>query len=179
MLNFLETRELLIENPRFPCYLWNVSGKWKSLDELRPLVTEAKAHAKVVVFTNGCFDLLHRGHVYLLRKARALGDLLIVGVNSDASVKALKGASRPILSEIDRVELIAAMEMVDYVLLFEELDPYNVIAVLQPNVLVKGGDWTSDRIVGADVVQAAGGKVAVIPYVKGYSTTEIIEKVRS
>jgi D-beta-D-heptose 7-phosphate kinase/D-beta-D-heptose 1-phosphate adenosyltransferase len=156
-----------------------VSGKLKSLDELQALVAEARANGKVVVFTNGCFDLLHRGHVHLLREAKALGNLLIVGINSDASVKALKGESRPILSETDRIELIAAMEMVDYVVLFGELDPYNVISALRPSILVKGGDWSPDRIIGADVVQAAGGKVAVIPYVKGYSTTEIIDRVRS
>jgi D-beta-D-heptose 7-phosphate kinase/D-beta-D-heptose 1-phosphate adenosyltransferase len=156
-----------------------VSGKLKSLDELQALVAEARANGKVVVFTNGCFDLLHRGHVHLLREAKALGNLLIVGINSDASVKALKGESRPILSETDRIELIAAMEMVDYVVLFGELDPYNVISALRPSILVKGGDWSPDRIIGADVVQAAGGKVAVIPYVKGYSTTAIIDKVRS
>jgi len=156
-----------------------VSGKLRSLDELQALVAEARANGKVVVFTNGCFDLLHRGHVHLLREAKALGNLLIVGINSDASVKALKGESRPILPETDRIELIAAMEMVDYVLLFAELDPYDVISALKPSILVKGGDWSPDRIIGADVVQAAGGKVTVIPYVKGFSTTEIIDKVRS
>jgi D-beta-D-heptose 7-phosphate kinase/D-beta-D-heptose 1-phosphate adenosyltransferase len=156
-----------------------VSGKLKSLDELRGIVAQAKANGKIVVFTNGCFDLLHRGHVLLLRQAKALGDLLIVGLNSDASVKALKGASRPILPETDRIELIAAMEMVDYVVLFAEADPHRVISVLRPAVLVKGGDWSPDRIIGADVVEAEGGKVTVIPYVKGFSTTEIIDKVRS
>jgi len=146
---------------------------------LHGIVAQAKASGKVVVFTNGCFDLLHRGHVLLLRQAKALGDLLIVGLNSDASVKALKGASRPVLPETDRIELIAAMEMVDYVVVFAEPDPHHVISVLRPGVLVKGGDWSPDRIVGADVVEAEGGKVAVIPYIKGFSTTEIIDKVRS
>ncbi|MGB7950674.1 MAG: D-glycero-beta-D-manno-heptose 1-phosphate adenylyltransferase, partial [Candidatus Binatia bacterium] len=158
---------------------WNVSGKLKSLDELQALVAEARANGKVVVFTNGCFDLLHRGHVHLLREAKALGNVLIVGINSDASVQALKGKSRPILSETDRIELIAAMEMVDYVVIFTEPDPLHVISVLRPDILVKGGDWSPDRIIGADVVEAEGGKVAVIPYVKGFSTTEIIDKVRS
>jgi D-beta-D-heptose 7-phosphate kinase/D-beta-D-heptose 1-phosphate adenosyltransferase len=143
------------------------------------LVAEARANGKVVVFTNGCFDLLHRGHVHLLREAKALGNLLIVGINSDVSVQALKGKSRPILSETDRIELIAAMEMVDYVVMFTEPDPLHVISVLRPDILVKGGDWSPERIIGADVVEAEGGKVAVIPYVKGFSTTEIIDKVRS
>jgi D-beta-D-heptose 7-phosphate kinase/D-beta-D-heptose 1-phosphate adenosyltransferase len=156
-----------------------VSGKLKSLDELQALVAEARANGKVVVFTNGCFDLLHRGHVHLLREAKALGNLLIVGINSDVSVQALKGKSRPILSETDRIELIAAMEMVDYVVMFTEPDPLHVISVLRPDILVKGCDWSPERIIGADVVEAEGGKVAVIPYVKGFSTTEIIDKVRS
>jgi rfaE bifunctional protein nucleotidyltransferase chain/domain len=157
----------------------DVSGKLKSLDELRSIVAEAKAKNKVVVFTNGCFDLLHRGHVHLLREAKALGDLLIVALNSDASVKAIKGSARPILPETDRVELIAAMEMVDYVVLFEEPDPYNIIAALRPKVLVKGADWPSEEIIGADIVREDGGEIVVLPYLKGFSTTAIIEKIRS
>lgn len=154
-------------------------GKLKSIDELRTIIAEAKAKGQVVVFTNGCFDLLHRGHVYLLREAKALGDLLIVAINNDISVKAIKGPARPILPETDRVELIAAMEMVDYVVLFGEPDPYNTIVALRPKILVKGGDWTSEEIIGADVVRGDGGEVVVLPYLKGLSTTEIIEKVRS
>jgi D-beta-D-heptose 7-phosphate kinase/D-beta-D-heptose 1-phosphate adenosyltransferase len=156
-----------------------VSGKLKSLDELRSIVAEAKAKDRIVVFTNGCFDLLHRGHVHLLREAKALGDLLIVALNSDASVKTIKGSARPILPQTDRVELIAAMEMVDYVVLFEEPDPYNIIAALRPTVLVKGADWPSEEIIGADIVREAGGKIVVLPYLKGFSTTAIIEKIRS
>ena len=157
----------------------DVSVKLKSIDELRTIIAEAKAKGQVVVFTNGCFDLLHRGHVHLLRQAKALGDLLIVAINSDTSVKAIKGPARPILPETDRVELIAAMEMVDYVVLFEEPDPYNTIAALRPKVLVKGADWTSEEIIGADIVRRDGGEIVVLPYLKGFSTTEIIEKVRS
>ena len=157
----------------------NVADKVKSLDELKALTAAARTNGKIVVFTNGCFDLLHRGHIYLLREAKALGDLLVVGINSDQSVKAIKGPTRPILAETDRVELIAAMEMVDYVVLFEEPDPYNTIAALRPKVLVKGGDWTSEEIIGADIVRRDGGEVVVLPYLKGFSTTEIIEKVRS
>jgi rfaE bifunctional protein nucleotidyltransferase chain/domain len=155
-----------------------VSGKVKSLDELKRIADQARRDGKTVVLTNGCFDLLHRGHVHILREAKALGDILIVAINSDRSVKAIKGPSRPVLSQSDRTELLAAMEMVDYVALFDEPDPYDLIAAVRPNVLVKGGDWGSDQIVGADIVKRNGGKVAVIPYLKGFSTTEIIERIR-
>ena len=155
-----------------------MSGKVKSLDELKRIADQARRDGKTVVLTNGCFDLLHRGHVHILREAKALGDILIVAINSDRSVKAIKGPSRPVLSQSDRTELLAAMEMVDYVALFDEPDPYDLIAAVRPNVLVKGGDWGSDQIVGADIVKRNGGKVAVIPYLKGFSTTEIIERIR-
>lgn len=131
-----------------------------------------------MVFTNGCFDLMHRGHLHLLREAKKLGDLLIVGMNSDRSVKKIKGPGRPILPAEERAELLAALEMVDYVTLFDEPDPYAVIKELRPNVLVKGGDWGKEGIVGTEIVEEDGGKVAVIPYLEGYSTTEIIQKIR-
>jgi rfaE bifunctional protein nucleotidyltransferase chain/domain len=156
-----------------------VREKLKSLDELAAIAAAARAKGQTVVFTNGCFDLLHRGHVHILRQAKAAGDLLIVGVNSDRSVKSIKAQQRPILPETDRVELIAAMEMVDYVILFDDPDPYKLIAAIKPQVLAKGGDWSSDKIIGADIVEAAGGRVAVIPYLKGFSTTEIIERIRN
>jgi rfaE bifunctional protein nucleotidyltransferase chain/domain len=156
----------------------NVSDKRKNLDELRDIVASAKNSRKKVVFTNGCFDVLHRGHVHLLREAKACGDLLIVAVNSDRSVRAIKGAGRPVLSETDRVELIAAMEMVDYVVLFDESDPFNLIKALKPDVLAKGGDWGPDGVIGADFVRQNGGKVEIIPYLKGFSTTAIIERMR-
>lgn len=178
-MNFLETQELPIENPSFSCYPLNVSDKVKSLDELKTLTALARTNGKIVVLTNGCFDLLHRGHVHLLRNAKALGDMLVVAINSDPSVKLIKGPTRPILSESDRLQLIASMEMVDYVLLFDEPDPYNIISILRPNILVKGGDWPAEEVVGGDIVQANGGKVVVIPYLKGFSTTEIIAKIRS
>jgi rfaE bifunctional protein nucleotidyltransferase chain/domain len=150
----------------------------KSLDELRSIAVQARRDGKAIVFTNGCFDLLHRGHVHVLREAKALGDILIVAINSDRSVKEIKGPKRPVLPESDRAELVAAMEMVDYVALFDEPDPYKMIAAIRPNVLVKGGDWGAEEVVGADIVQRDGGKVAVIPYLKGFSTTEIIERIR-
>jgi D-beta-D-heptose 7-phosphate kinase/D-beta-D-heptose 1-phosphate adenosyltransferase len=156
-----------------------VREKLKSLDELAAIAAAARAKGQTVVFTNGCFDLLHRGHVHILRQAKAAGDLLIVGVNSDRSVKSIKAQQRPILPETDRVELIAAMEMVDYVILFDDPDPHKLIAAIKPQVLAKGGDWSSDKIIGADIVEAAGGRVVVIPYLKGFSTTEIIERIRN
>ena len=132
-----------------------------------------------MVFTNGCFDLLHRGHVHTLRRAKAAGDVLIVAINSDRSVKSIKAPQRPILPETDRVELIAAMEMVDYVILFDEPDPYKLIAAIKPQVLAKGGDWSSEKIIGAEIVEAAGGRVEVIPYLEGFSTTKIIERIKN
>ena len=152
--------------------------KLKSRDEIACLAEQARQDGKTLVFTNGCFDLLHRGHVHVLRQARASGDLLIVGINSDRSVRSIKGATRPILPEIDRVELIAAMEMVDYVVLFDEPDPYQLIAVIKPRVLAKGGDWGGEKIIGADIVERDGGRVTVIPYLKGHSTTALIERIR-
>jgi len=155
-----------------------VSGKLKSIEELKAIVAQAKGGGKKVVFTNGCFDLLHRGHLHTLRQAKACGDVLIVAVNSDHSVQGLKGAGRPIFPESDRVELIAALEVVDYVVLFDEPDPYHLITAVAPDVLAKGGDWNAEKIIGADIVERRGGKVAVIPYLKGFSTTEIIERIR-
>ena len=156
-----------------------MTEKLKSLSELTAIAAQARAKGQIVVFTNGCFDLLHRGHVHTLRQAKATGDMLIVAVNSDRSVRTIKTPQRPILPETDRLELIAAMEMVDYVILFDEPDPYNLIAAIKPQVLAKGGDWSSDNIIGADIVEAAGGRVVVIPYLKGFSTTEIIERIRN
>ncbi|HLN83693.1 MAG TPA: D-glycero-beta-D-manno-heptose 1-phosphate adenylyltransferase [Candidatus Binatia bacterium] len=155
-----------------------VPAKYKSVDELSAMSAQARKAGRVVVFTNGCFDLVHRGHIYLLRQAKALGDILIVGLNSDVSVKTIKGPDRPIMPEADRIELIAALEMVDYVVVYSEPDPYQIIAAIKPNVLVKGGDWSADEIVGADVVEQNGGRVAVVPYLPGFSTTQIIERIR-
>jgi len=155
-----------------------VPAKYKSVDELSAMSAQARKAGRVVVFTNGCFDLVHRGHIHLLRQAKALGDLLIVGLNSDVSVKTIKGPDRPIMPEADRIELIAALEMVDYVVAYDEPDPYRVIAAIQPNVLVKGGDWTPDKIIGRETVEARGGTVKTIPLVPGVSTTAIVEKIK-
>jgi len=154
-----------------------VQGKIRGLEELKAIVSSAKAEGKKVVFTNGCFDLLHRGHVYLLREAKKLGDLLIVAINSDISVKKIKGPNRPILAEMERAELISALEMVDYVTLFDATDPHRLIQALKPNVLVKGGDWGKEKIIGKDVVEKEGGRVVAVPYLEGHSTTKIIERM--
>ncbi|RMG48740.1 MAG: D-glycero-beta-D-manno-heptose 1-phosphate adenylyltransferase [Acidobacteria bacterium] len=130
-----------------------------------------------VVFTNGCFDLIHPGHVRFLHQARALGDILVVAINSDRSVRQLKGPGRPILSEDERCEVLAAFEVVDVVTVFDDITPRGLIAALLPDILVKGGDWPLDQIVGREEVEAAGGRVYSLPYVRGYSTTEIIERI--
>jgi D-beta-D-heptose 7-phosphate kinase/D-beta-D-heptose 1-phosphate adenosyltransferase len=156
-----------------------VPGKLKKLDELKDVVGDLKRRGKTVVFTNGCFDLLHRGHLHVLREAKGCGDVLIVALNSDRSVRALKGPSRPVLPENDRAELIGALEMVDYVILFDGPDPYGLIEALRPDVLAKGGDWRPENIIGSDIVDRTGGRVVVIPYLKGFSTTEIIDRIRS
>jgi len=134
---------------------------------------------KTIVFTNGCFDILHIGHIRYMQEAAKLGDILIIGLNSDASVKRLKGPERPVNNEQDRAELLCALEFVDYVAIFEEDTPYNLINTLQPDVLVKGGDYNHDNVVGTDIVEARGGKLVLIPFVEGKSTTNIIEKIKN
>jgi rfaE bifunctional protein nucleotidyltransferase chain/domain len=137
-----------------------------------------RAEGRRVVFTNGVFDLLHPGHVRYLAKARAEGDALIVAVNSDRSVRAIKGPSRPITAEQERAEVLAALTVVDAVVVFDEDDPHAIISAIQPDVLVKGADWAADRIVGRDVVEARGGRVVRIDVAPGFSTTAMIEKIR-
>ena len=149
-----------------------------TLDEAILRFGREKRNGRCIVFTNGCFDLLHPGHIGSLEQARALGDALIVGLNSDASVRQLKGAGRPVLPERERAEILAALECVDAVVIFDELTPREVIARLLPDILVKGGDWPGDQIVGREEVEAAGGRVVSVPVVPGYSTTEILQKIR-
>jgi D-beta-D-heptose 7-phosphate kinase/D-beta-D-heptose 1-phosphate adenosyltransferase len=153
-------------------------AKIKTLQELGPLCAILRAAGQRIVFTNGCFDILHTGHTRYLAIARSFGDILIVAVNSDASVRTIKGDLRPINSESDRAEVLAALGTVDYVTVFDEPDPYRVIEALQPDVLVKGGDWPVEKIIGRDIVQARGGRVVNVPYLEGSSTTGIIEKIR-
>ena len=147
-------------------------------EELTEILAQARAAGKRVVFTNGCFDLLHVGHVEILQAAKAFGDLLIVGVNSDASVRRLKGPSRPIQSEDDRTKILSAMACVDYVTIFDEDTPARLIELFKPAVLVKGGDYNADSIVGAREVRGWGGRVEIIPLVRGRSTTSIVDKAR-
>jgi rfaE bifunctional protein nucleotidyltransferase chain/domain len=137
-----------------------------------------KRNGRRVVFTNGCFDLLHPGHIRSLELARGLGDVLIVGLNSDASVRQLKGEGRPVIPERERAEILAALESVDAVVIFDELTPREVISHLLPDVLVKGGDWPGGQIVGREEVEAAGGCVVSVPVVPGYSTSAILQKIR-
>ena len=157
-----------------------MSANVTTRDRLVPLLRQAQAQGKRIVFTNGCFDLMHIGHTRYLQAAKALGDVLVVGVNSDASVRSLnKAPDRPIVSEAQRAEVVAALGCVDYVILFDEPDPQGLIAALQPDVLVKGGDWAVERIVGREIVEARGGVVRTIPLVPGVSTTSLIERIRS
>ena len=151
--------------------------KIKQLEELKKIAAGLKQQGKTVVFTNGCFDIIHVGHVRLLEEAKAFGDVLIVALNSDSSVRTLKGANRPFVSEEQRAEVVAALEMVDYVVIFDELDPLRIITELMPQVLVKGGDWTVDTIIGRDVVEQAGGKVIPLRFVDGVSSTSIIKRI--
>jgi rfaE bifunctional protein nucleotidyltransferase chain/domain len=152
-------------------------NKIKTVQELRPLLDILRAAGRRIVFTNGCFDLIHTGHTRYLAKAKSLGDLLIVAVNSDASVRDIKGEKRPINIEAERMETLAALESVDYVVLFNEPDPHRIIGELQPDVLVKGGDWPIEKIIGRDIVEARGGRVVSVGYIEGASTTGIIEKI--
>jgi rfaE bifunctional protein nucleotidyltransferase chain/domain len=152
-------------------------GRIVSLEELAALVGRANRGSRRVVFTNGCFDLLHPGHIRTLEEARSLGDLLVVGLNRDASVREAKGDSRPVVPENDRAELLAALEAVDFVVLFGEPTPRELIARLLPDVLVKGADWGSTEIVGREEVERAGGRVVSIPLEPGYSTTKILKKI--
>lgn len=151
--------------------------KIKTREELKTLVTQLKSEGKHIVFTNGCFDILHVGHIRYLEEAKTCGDHLIVAINSDSSVRAIKGEGRPLVSQDERAEVIAALQCVDSVIIFDELNPLNIIEMFKPHVLVKGGDWTEETIIGADVVKAHGGKVISLPLVKGVSTSSIIERI--
>ena len=149
-------------------------------DQAIEFVARERSRGRVIVLTNGVFDILHPGHIRYLRDARALGDLLIVGLNSDRSVKALaKGPNRPINPEAERVEVLSALASVDAVVIFDEDTPHAIISALQPDILVKGADWAENAIVGRDIVEARGGRVARIALAEGYSTTKIIERIRS
>lgn len=155
----------------------HTASKIHSLGSLLPEVERERFLSRKIVFTNGCFDILHRGHIDCLGKAASKGDYLVVGVNTDASTRRLKGPQRPINREGDRLLLLAALEVVDAVLLFDEETPINLITAIRPDVLAKGGDYNIENIVGAKEVIGWGGSVEVIPYEQGYSTTGLIEKI--
>jgi rfaE bifunctional protein nucleotidyltransferase chain/domain len=145
-------------------------GVKKEVDRLR-------AEGKKIAFTNGCFDILHVGHVRYLREARKKADVLILGLNSDSSVRAIKGEKRPLVSQADRAEVLAALAAVDYITVFEETTPLKLIEYLRPDLLVKGGDWKEEMVVGRDAVRSWGGRVAIVTMTEGASTTNIVEKI--
>lgn len=149
-------------------------GKRKTLPVLKKIVAKLKKEKKRIVFTNGCFDLLHPGHIKVFREAKKKGDVLIVGLNSDSSVRKIKGPSRPILDEASRVKVLEGIEMVDYIVLFKEETPYNLIREIKPNFLIKGKDWPEEKIVGSNLVD----KVYRVSLYPGYSTTNIIKKIK-
>jgi D-glycero-beta-D-manno-heptose 1-phosphate adenylyltransferase len=154
----------------------HLKSKILTKEELRPLLNVLKFKGKKIVFSNGCFDILHRGHVEYLSKAASLGDCMVIGLNTDASVKRLKGENRPVQDQISRSQVMASLHFVNYVVFFDEDTPFELISYLKPDILVKGSDYKEDDIVGADVVKANGGKVVTVDLVDGYSTTSIIER---
>lgn len=156
-----------------------MDAKIKAQDALAKTVAALRAGKRRVVFTNGCFDILHVGHVAYLAKARAMGDVLVVGLNSDSSVRAIKGRGRPVNSQADRATVLAALSSVDYVTIFSEPTPAALIRKLKPDVLVKGADWKTGDIVGGDFVTSYGGQVKRISFVKGYSTTRTLKRMGS
>jgi D-beta-D-heptose 7-phosphate kinase / D-beta-D-heptose 1-phosphate adenosyltransferase len=151
--------------------------KIKQRDALKVLMDDKRGRGKIIVFTNGCFDLLHVGHVKYLQKARQLGDLLVLGLNSDASIRRLKGPKRPLIDQEERAHILAALDCIDYVVIFDEDTPLELISALRPHILVKGGDYTPEGVVGKEIVESYGGRVELIQFVDGKSTTNIIEKI--
>ena len=154
-----------------------MQGKIKTRRQLQTLLKGLREKGRRIVFTNGCFDLLHIGHIRYLEKARRLGDALVVAVNSDRSVRRIKGRQRPIIPERERAEVLAGLGCVDYITVFDEPDPERLIAALHPDILAKGADWPKDRIIGGDLVEAGGGKVVTVPLVPRASTTGIIHRI--
>ena len=156
-----------------------IKRKIYNFDTVGDKVRQWQSNGLMVVFTNGCFDLLHYGHLHYLADARDIGDKLVVGLNSAASVRRLKGVNRPINDELTRQYMLASLDMIDAVVVFEEDTPFNLINMIKPDVLVKGGDWAVEQIVGSDIVLKNGGKVLSLPFVEGYSTTNLETKIRS
>lgn len=154
-----------------------LNQKIRPAEELSKIAMELRKKGKTIVFTNGCFDLLHPGHLHYLMEAKEMGDILIVGINSDDSIRKLKGKLRPLTPERDRLEMLSGLECVDFVTSFGEPDPAGLISLIKPHLLVKGGDWGVNQIIGRDIVEKEGGKVVSIALTPGYSTTQLIEKI--
>ncbi|HOD59142.1 MAG TPA: D-glycero-beta-D-manno-heptose 1-phosphate adenylyltransferase [Candidatus Syntrophosphaera sp.] len=154
-----------------------IKDKIKSWEEAAHLCDNFRSQGKKIIFTNGCFDILHSGHIQYLEQAKALGDILFLGLNSDDSVRRIKGSPRPIVSEKERAFVVAGLQSVDFVVIFEQDTPYELIRLLKPDILVKGGDWKPEDIVGSDIVQGYGGRVLSLPYLEGISTTELFFKI--
>ena len=152
--------------------------KLKTWDEIKRIVKELKKSGKQVVFTNGCFDIIHAGHVQYLQEAKNLGDILIIGLNSDESVRKLKGKNRPLNNELNRAIVLSGFYFVDYVVIFGEDTPYDLINLIKPDILVKGGDWKIQDIVGSDIVLKKKGKVKSLSFKDGFSTTKLINKIK-
>lgn len=152
-------------------------AKIKERRDLKKVLKEKRNSGKKIVFTNGCFDILHIGHIRYLEEAKGLGDILVVAINSDRSVREIKGEGRPIVPQDERAGILAALGFVDYVTIFDEPDPYSVISELLPDILVKGGDWDKEKIIGRDIVESRGGKVCSIPIIRGISTSKIIDRI--
>ena len=157
----------------------HLRNKIVSAAELPKIIDALRKDDKKIVFTNGCFDILHLGHIRCLRQAKSLGDILIVGLNNDASVRKLKGEQRPVVPENERLEIIAALECVDYATLFPEPTPENLIRVIKPDVDVKGGDWKIEQIPEASLVESYGGRVVIADYLKDHSTTNLLKKIKT
>ena len=155
-----------------------MTAKIMELEELKNKIEEKKEAGELIVFTNGCFDILHVGHIRYLKKAASLGDKLVLAVNSDSSVKELKGGSRPFVPESERLEMLAALEMIDYLILFSEINCKNLLQEIRPQIYVKGGDYRIEDLPEAETVYDYGGKIVLITEVKGKSTTNLIEKIR-
>ncbi len=153
--------------------------KIKTFPELLRTLKKLRAENKTVVFTNGCFDILHVGHVSYLRKAKSLGDILVAGLNSDSSVRKLKGKARPIVKQKNRAMVLSALSCVDFIVIFNSLTPFSLIKGIRPDVLLKGGDWKAKDIVGGKFVKSYGGKVKSLPYIKGFSTKALIRRIKS
>ena len=154
-------------------------GKIKTLGEIKKIASSLKKRKKEIVFTNGCFDLVHYGHIKYLERCKKLGDVLVVGLNSDSSVKKIKGRGRPVTGEAERAAVIAALEFVDYVTIFGAKTPLGLIRAVSPDIIAKGGDWKKKDIVGADFVEGRGGRVVSVPFFRGYSSTRIIRKIKN